>query len=46
VAVAAAGCRIGYVANRDSARLRQAVAGANKTDLLTELPDLAVQVSA
>jgi hypothetical protein len=31
VAVTAAGCRIGFVANRDSARLRQAIAGANKS---------------
>jgi hypothetical protein len=34
VAVTAAGCRIGFVANRDSARLRQAIAGANKTDVI------------
>jgi hypothetical protein len=34
VAVTAAGCRIGFVAKRDSARLRQAVAGANKTDVI------------
>ena len=33
VAVGDAGCRIGFVANRDSARLRKAIAGANKTDL-------------
>jgi hypothetical protein len=46
VAVTDAGCRIGFVANRDSARLRQAIARANKTDLLTELGDLVVQVSA
>lgn len=32
VAVGDAGCRIGFVANRDSARLRKAVAGANKSD--------------
>jgi hypothetical protein len=29
-----AGCRIGFVANRDSARLRKAVAGNNKTDVI------------
>jgi transposase len=34
VAVAEAGCRIGFVANRDSARLRKAIAGANKTDAI------------
>jgi hypothetical protein len=34
VAVTHAGCRIGFVANRDSARLRQAIAGANKTDVI------------
>jgi transposase len=34
VAVVDAGCRIGFVANRDSARLRKAIAGANKTDAL------------
>jgi transposase len=34
VAVADAGCRIGFVANRDSARLRKAITGANKTDLI------------
>lgn len=34
VAVADAGCRIGFVANRDSARLRKAIAGANKTDAI------------
>jgi hypothetical protein len=34
VAVTDAGCRIGFVANRDSARLRQAIAGANKTDVI------------
>ncbi len=28
------GCRIGFVANRDSARLRKAISGANKTDLI------------
>ncbi len=33
-AVAAAGCRIGFVANRDSARLRQAITGKTKTDLV------------
>jgi hypothetical protein len=33
-AVAASGCRIGDVQNRDSARLRKAVAGANKTDVI------------
>jgi transposase len=32
VAVGDAACRIGFVANRDSARLRKAIAGANKTD--------------
>ena len=31
VAVGDAGCRIGFVANRDSARLRKAISGANKT---------------
>lgn len=34
VAVTDAGCRIGFVANRDSARLRKAISGANKTDLI------------
>jgi transposase len=34
VAVGEAGCRIGFVANRDSARLRKAIAGANKTDAI------------
>lgn len=34
VAVGDAGCRIGFVANRDSARLRKAIAGANKTDAI------------
>jgi transposase len=34
VAVGEAGCRIGFVANRDSARLRKAISGANKTDPL------------
>jgi hypothetical protein len=34
VAVADAGCRIGFVANRDSARLRKAISGATKTDLI------------
>ena len=33
-AVADAGCEIGFVANRDSARLRRAITGANKTDLV------------
>jgi transposase len=33
-AVAEGGCAIGYVQNRDSARLRKAVAGANKTDVI------------
>jgi len=33
-AVTAAGCRIGFVANRDSARLRQAITGKTKTDLV------------
>lgn len=32
MAVTAAGCRIGFVQNRDSARLRSAIAGRNKTD--------------
>jgi len=31
VAVTDAGCRIGFVANRDSPRLRTAISGANKT---------------
>jgi len=31
-AVGDAGCRIAFVANRDSARLRQAITGHNKTD--------------
>jgi transposase len=34
VAVVEAGCRIGFVANRDSARLRKAITGASKTDLI------------
>ena len=34
VAVGDAGCRMGFVANRDSARLRKAISGANKTDLI------------
>jgi transposase len=34
VAVGDARCRIGFVANRDSARLRKAISGANKTDLI------------
>ncbi len=33
-AVSAAGCEIGFVANRDSARLRKAITGASKTDVL------------
>jgi transposase len=33
-AVAAAGCDIGFVHTRDSARLREAVAGRNKTDVI------------
>ncbi len=33
-AVTAAGCEIGFVANRDSARLRKAITGASKTDLI------------
>ncbi len=33
-AVTAAGCEIGFVANRDSARLRRAITGASKTDLI------------
>lgn len=33
-AVVAAGCRIGFVQNRDSSRLRQAIAGRNKTDVI------------
>ena len=32
VAVTEAGCRIGFVQNRDSARLRQAMSGRTKTD--------------
>ena len=32
MAVTAAGCRIGFVQNRDSARLRSAITGRNKTD--------------
>jgi hypothetical protein len=34
VAVRNAGCRIGFVANRDSARLRKAISGRNKTDVI------------
>ena len=34
VAVGEAGCRIGFVANRDSARLRKAIAGAKETDVI------------
>jgi transposase len=34
VAVNDADCRIGFVANRDAARLRKAIAGANKTDVI------------
>jgi len=33
-AVTNAGCGIGFVANRDSARLRKAIAGASKTDVI------------
>jgi len=33
-AVTDAGCAIGFVANRDSARLRKAIVGANKTDMI------------
>ncbi len=33
-AVADAGCEIGFVANRDSARLRKAIVGASKTDVI------------
>ncbi len=33
-AVTDAGCDIGFVANRDSARLRKAIVGANKTDMI------------
>jgi transposase len=33
-AVADAGCRFGLVKNRDSARLRKAMSGANKTDVI------------
>lgn len=33
-AVADAGCEIGFVANRDSARLRKAITGASKTDVI------------
>ena len=33
-AVTEAGCEIGFVANRDSARLRKAITGASKTDLI------------
>jgi transposase len=33
-AVTAAGCEIGFVANRDSARLRKAITGASKTDVI------------
>ncbi len=34
IAVTAAGCRIGFVQNRDSARLRSAISGRNKTDAI------------
>ncbi len=34
MAVTAAGCRIGFVQNRDSARLRSAITGRNKTDVI------------
>lgn len=33
-AISESGCRVGFVANRDSARLRKAIAGANKTDVI------------
>ncbi len=33
-AVSDAGCDIGFVANRDSARLRKAIVGASKTDVI------------
>ncbi len=33
-AVCESGSRVGFVANRDSARLRKAIAGANKTDVI------------
>ena len=33
-AVTGAGCGIGFVANRDSARLRKAIVGASKTDVI------------
>jgi transposase len=33
-AVADAGCRLGLVQNRDSARLREAISGRNKTDVI------------
>jgi hypothetical protein len=33
-AVADSGCDIGFVANRDSARLRKAIVGASKTDVI------------
>jgi transposase len=33
-AITESGCRAGFVANRDSARLRKAIAGANKTDVI------------
>lgn len=33
-AVADAGCRLGLVQNRDSARLREAITGRNKTDVI------------
>ena len=33
-AIRESGCRAGFVANRDSARLRKAIAGANKTDVI------------
>lgn len=34
MAVTDAGCRIGFVQNRDSARLRSAISGRNKTDVI------------
>ncbi len=33
-AVSAAGCEMGFVANRDSARLRNAITGTSKTDVI------------
>ena len=45
-AVADAGCRPAMVEARHSAKLRGAVAGKNKTDLLTELLGPAAQLTA